>query len=330
MSPEVIELITFIAIDQKYPILIGNTLKYFMQNGYHVSPEAFKSLAIFLERSKGFEEDAKRFLYLSSDTEHIQLNYAMVRTFFQRCIKFKKGEDFLQLFEQLRKNLKLNKSFDHTPESERDSKLKTIKKDFYDGVMTDLIQAGAFKLALVIYGEKQREKLTPDVHDRLIGMQIFSAQKNLNEFQEIFDEVMDESNDFRLNTDRCEKICQTLKNFNTDQTSGRMQEMMEKLSDKMIDQDIHMTNVIVDDYVRTYGDSSDWFKVTDFLQRLTPENSSPDPRIVSFLKKNLIYIMDVGLRNKIKDLADEFEKSFFTYEARKNQAELRAARQRQA
>jgi hypothetical protein len=139
VSPEVIELITFIAIDQKYPILIGNTLKYFMQNGYHVSPEAFKSLAIFLERSKGFEEDAKRFLYLSSDTEHIQLNYAMVRTFFQRCIKFKKGEDFLQLFEQLRKNLKLNKSFDHTPESERDSKLKTIKKDFYDGVMTDLI-----------------------------------------------------------------------------------------------------------------------------------------------------------------------------------------------
>ena len=65
IDQRVIDMITFIAIDQRYPVLIGNTFKYLMQNGYKVSPESFKNLVLFLERCKGFEEDAKRFLLLS-------------------------------------------------------------------------------------------------------------------------------------------------------------------------------------------------------------------------------------------------------------------------
>ena len=99
VDAEVIDMITFVAIDQKYPVLIGNTLKYFLQNGYKVKPETFRHMVLFLERCKGFEEDAKRFLYLSSETDHIQIDYQMVRPFFLRALKHKTGQDTLQLFE---------------------------------------------------------------------------------------------------------------------------------------------------------------------------------------------------------------------------------------
>lgn len=65
---------------------------------------------MFLERCKGYEEDAKRFVFLTNDTEVSQMDYEMVRPLFQRAIKYKTPQDILKLFEQIRKNLKLNKS----------------------------------------------------------------------------------------------------------------------------------------------------------------------------------------------------------------------------
>ena len=110
----------------------------------------------------------------------------MVRPFFLRCLRFKSSEDLLQLFEQLRKNLKLNLSGDKLSDSEHRAMTKQLKRDFYDGVMRDLIAAKAYKVAHIIYGEKQREKFEPTVDDSLIGMEIFSAQLNIDEYKPIF------------------------------------------------------------------------------------------------------------------------------------------------
>jgi hypothetical protein len=95
----VIDLINFIGIEQKYPILLGQTMKYLIQNGYKVEPSTFKQLVLFLERCKGFEEDAKRFIQLSNETDNIQANYELFRPLFLRAIKNKTAQDVLQLFE---------------------------------------------------------------------------------------------------------------------------------------------------------------------------------------------------------------------------------------
>lgn len=63
---------------------------------------------MFLERCKGYEEDAKRFLFLSNETNNIQMDYKMVRPLFKRTMTYKSAQDVLKLFEQFRKNLKLN------------------------------------------------------------------------------------------------------------------------------------------------------------------------------------------------------------------------------
>ena len=82
LDAELIDMITFIGIDQRYPVLLGSTMKYFLQNDYKVRPATFQQFVLFLERCKGYEEDANRFLFLSSDTKDIQMDYPMVRPLF--------------------------------------------------------------------------------------------------------------------------------------------------------------------------------------------------------------------------------------------------------
>lgn len=108
ISPELLALITNIGIDHEYPILMGQTMKYFIQNDYQVPEKTFKSFVLFLERSRGFEEDAKRFVIMSADSTHLTINYELLRPIFLRSIQNKTGQEVLKLFEQFRKNLKLN------------------------------------------------------------------------------------------------------------------------------------------------------------------------------------------------------------------------------
>jgi hypothetical protein len=70
-----------------------------MQNDYDVSPSTFKSFVLFLERCKGFEEDAKRFIALTSESTKVQVDYDLLKPLFLRTIKNKTGNDVLKLFE---------------------------------------------------------------------------------------------------------------------------------------------------------------------------------------------------------------------------------------
>jgi len=42
VTSEPIYMITFIGIDQKFPFLLGSTMKYLLQNGYKVKPSTFQ------------------------------------------------------------------------------------------------------------------------------------------------------------------------------------------------------------------------------------------------------------------------------------------------
>jgi hypothetical protein len=46
-------------------------MKYMLQNGFKVKESTFQQFVMFLERCKGYEEDAKRFIFLSSETDDI-------------------------------------------------------------------------------------------------------------------------------------------------------------------------------------------------------------------------------------------------------------------
>ena len=61
-----------------------------------------------MERIKGMEEDSKKFLILTNQSSHLQLDYEMVRPLVKRTLKYKGGPELVKMFEQLRKNAKPN------------------------------------------------------------------------------------------------------------------------------------------------------------------------------------------------------------------------------
>jgi len=75
------------------------------------------------------------------------MNYKMVRPLFQRAMKYKTPQDVLKLFEQFRKNLKLNKSSKTWDPSTKELQKKTLKKEFYDGLIQDVCDSKAYALA---------------------------------------------------------------------------------------------------------------------------------------------------------------------------------------
>ena len=65
----------------------------------------------------------------------------------------KSGNDVLSLFEQVKKNLRLNKAHKDTPKEEKKEMLKEMKIDYYRKLIQDLIDNKAYSLAQIIYGE---------------------------------------------------------------------------------------------------------------------------------------------------------------------------------
>ena len=54
---------------------------------------------LFLEKCKGYEEDAKRFIFLTSETDTLDFSYDLVRPILLRNMAMKTGNEVLQLFE---------------------------------------------------------------------------------------------------------------------------------------------------------------------------------------------------------------------------------------
>lgn len=95
----------------------------------------------------------------------MQVNYELLRPLFLRTIKHKNGSEVLKLFEQFRKNLKLNKANSKLDPEVRSVMLKQIKCDIYDGLIKDLMAVKAYSLCQVIYTEKLREKYDINIQD---------------------------------------------------------------------------------------------------------------------------------------------------------------------
>lgn len=142
---------------------------------YHIHKATFMKFIMFMERSKGFEEDAKKFMILSQQSSSIQIDYEMIRPYVQRTMKKKGGPEIIKFFEQLRKNIKLNQSWDGKEQKEKNAALQKIRKDFFDGLIKDLMANGSFTLAEVVMDEKDKEKFPVTMEDDVLALKIYAA-----------------------------------------------------------------------------------------------------------------------------------------------------------
>lgn len=228
---------------------------------------------LFLERSRGFEEDAKRFVIMSADTSHLNIDYQLLRPIFQRAIRNKTGQEVLKLFEQFRKNLKLNQSWKDRDQSERSTQLRQLKCEIYDGLIQDLLQVQAHQLAQVIYTEKMKEKFEMTIGDHLTGMEIFAVQRMLPEFQAKFKEVfLTGAEGIAVDLFVCEEMARMLQYFNSQDTQDMRLEMMDQVFQKLRDETIKMSASLFDSLVFVYTEGQQWQSLKTLLEWANSDN----------------------------------------------------------
>ena len=238
------------------------------------------------------------------DTQNLDFTYNLVRPLFHKTFGEGSKNEILKLFEQLRKNIKLNKSKETESLSpqEKHQLLQQKKRDFYDGLLQDLIKEKLFALAQVVYSEKMREKFEVTTSDNILGMRIFAAQKNLTEFTDIFNKVIiaaeqEGENAQKLDLNMCENIAQDLMEFDTEKEKMTRLDMTQKLNKRVINFDVELSGKLLDSLAYIYTESQQWRLTIDLLSHLnTTKKGSPDFKTLNYLKKNLLYCFDPNSR----------------------------------
>ena len=316
VDPYLIELIVKIGIEQKYPVLLGKTMKFFMQNDYPIPKRAFQNFVLFLERCKGYEEDAKRFIFLTSETETLDFSYDLVKPIFLRNMTMKTGNEVLQLFEQIRKNIKLNKSTKSLTPAEKSDLLHAKKRDFYDGLLKDLIKQQAYGLAQIVYSEKMREKFESNIDDQLTGLEIFASQRKIDEFTEVYGKLVSDSPTTPATTiltqNVSESIARNLMFFDNEKEKQRRLEMAERLLKRTMESSIVLSAKLFDSLVFVFTESQQWRQLIDMLASISNRNCAPEVKTLNYLKKNLLYCFEPQTRQQLKEQIEHLEDNFFT------------------
>lgn len=66
VSTELIDLVMNVGITHQYPVTLGQTVRdMIVLHDYPIDRDSFTGFVMFLERCKGFEEDARKFLHLT-------------------------------------------------------------------------------------------------------------------------------------------------------------------------------------------------------------------------------------------------------------------------
>jgi hypothetical protein len=188
INDEIVSKVIDVSSQHDFPILLGLTMKNFMEKGVKVSMENYVKFYMYLDRCKGFEKDTLRFIFAVNDTEHIQTDWEFLKPLFSRAVKYKKGKDILELFELIKSKLQLNKKNSQLPEEESKALLDKIKVNFYKGLIDLMLKNKAFVVADFVYKEYRNQVKSKNQNDTL-GIKISGLKKDLDSFESYFNEM---------------------------------------------------------------------------------------------------------------------------------------------
>lgn len=203
------------------------------------------------------------------------------------------------------------------------------KRDFYDGLLQDLIAQQAYALAQIVYSEKMREKFEASIGDQLTGLEIFASQRKIDEFSELYNKLLAEGSptpvkkegegaaatpatEQKLTQEVCESIAKNLMLFDNEKEKQRRLEMAEKLFKRTIDSSITLTAKLFDSLVFVFTESQQWRQLIDMLASVSQRNCTPEIKTLNYLKKNLLYCFEPQTRTQLKEQIERLEDNFFT------------------
>ena len=150
------------------------------------------------------------------------------------------------------------------------------------------------------------------ISDQIIGFEIFSAQNKLDEYKDIFADVVRDGDSSKLDQFVCEQVARTLLKFKSDENQRDVLDMCDVLKDRISDSQIRMSGKLFDSIAMQYTETQQWSKLLNLINGCTHENCDPTSRTMSQIKKNLVYCFDTSVRGSLKESLDTFEHKFFS------------------
>jgi len=111
--------------------------------------------------------------------------------------------------------------------------------------------------------------------------------------------------------------------FKSDEHQRDVLDMCDSLQFKILENQIVMSSKLFDSLATQYTETQSWNKVLSLINNCTYTNCDPQPRIVSYLKKNLVYCFDTNVRAQLKESIDQFDIKFFSVSGRDQRRQLK-------
>lgn len=87
--------------------------------------------------------------------------------------------------------------------------------------------------------------------------------------------------------------------------------MMEQVYSKLREDQIFMSSKLFDSLVYVWTESQQWTNILGLLQYAKVDNCEPEPKTMNYLKRNLLYCFEAGIRAQLKERMEQFEAEFF-------------------
>mmetsp|Transcript_4313 Transcript_4313/g.7289 ORF Transcript_4313/g.7289 Transcript_4313/m.7289 type:complete len:464 (-) Transcript_4313:184-1575(-) len=313
VSPMVLDHLTQVAINLNYPLTIGKYMRDFIvQRDFFIHKSTFMKFIMFLERSKGLEEDSKKFLLLSRQSSYLQIDFKMIQPLIQRLIKYKGGPEVIKLFEQLRKNITLNKQWDKVQYQDKSHLIKKLRKDFFDGMVLELLEAKSFQLSEIVMNEMLKEKFEITEADQIVAMRIYASQKKLEEFTAKFNLFIDRNGTYEFSAEVAKELGNNLMMFKSDQYKSKRLVMATKIFNRMSEDLMVVEGELLHILAYVFTESQQWDELIKMLDYFNNNALCyPEIRTVRYLKQNLVYCFQNTTRLQLQEKIEFFERLFF-------------------
>lgn len=222
-------------------------------------------------------------------------------------------------FEQVKKSIQLNRSWDGQTGKDKPETLSKIRKDFFDGLTKDLMRADMYTLAEVIMEEKNKEKFPQTEADDILGLNIYAAQRKMQAYKAkylLFFDLDEGPATYELSSAATNILAQTLMNFEADEFKNDRLMLAGRLMNTMQSEQHPYAPEVFHNLCHVYVESQQWSEVAAFLRKQTDPNlCRPLQKTVKMLKQNLVYIFQSATRQEVQAAVDQFEQNFFSMAA---------------
>ena len=92
-------------------------------------------------------------------------------------------------------------------------------------------------------------------------------------------------------------------------------DMLDTLMTRVLYHQTHISAKFFDSMIHVFVEGQQFDKIVTLLSSTTQKNCSPEPQIMKYLKRNMMYIFDKNSKDQVRNAIDQFEKEFFSLEA---------------